>query len=243
MTHEWEGQLKQLAIMGFTDVELNKRALYKTGGQFQAAIEYITDPALLDHEPVAPPRPSQPSNTQSSYRSNIPPSRPDPQPKLPEYIFPRLDADKAEKVLTIASMGFNDEGKIRHALTLSNWDLENAVAKLMDENDTLSSMFSGQKTGNIQQIAPKAMDLPNYSARQNSFGNAQSWDPNSSGVVNSNWNANPFTNQPAGNFNSSRSTVNNTTLQNTNQNPFSDQMAAKYGDIQEFDPFADTNRI
>ncbi|KAJ3325474.1 hypothetical protein HDV06_004333 [Boothiomyces sp. JEL0866] len=243
MAQEWEGQLKQLAIMGFTDVELNKRALYKTGGQFQAAIEYITNPSLLDQAPEQPSAPIYQSNTQQSYRPNIP-ARPEVRADLPEYIFPKLDADKAEKVLAIASMGFDDEGKIRHALTLSNWDLENAVAKLMDENDSLSSMFSGQKTGNIQQITPKPIDLPAVNHRSNSFGAPQSWT-NSFNQPNQapNRNANPFTVQPTPAFNNSRTSVNNAQVQNKNQNPFSDQMAAKYGDIQEFDPFADTNRI
>jgi hypothetical protein len=219
---DFYGSLKYLASMGFTDIQLNKRALYHTNGNVQQAIEFITDPSLLDQ------------TQQSAVKQ---------QNQAPQYLFPKLSEDQAAKVLQIAQLGFTDEGKIRHALFLQGWDVEQAVDRLLDSDNSLQSDFSAQST--TSHFAPQpipAFPPPNPSIRHDPF------------ATHTTFPVPPIPSRPAAVDNDPYSAFRQPhqsqvfqphapfAQQKASANPFEDPHS-DYQAVQEFDPFADSNKI
>jgi hypothetical protein len=216
---DFYGSLKYLDSMGFTDVGLNQRALYKTNGNVHQAIELIMNPSLMEERSI-------PKQTT-------------------QYIFPKLSQDQAEKVLQVAQLGFEDEGKIRHALTLQNWNTEQAIDLLLDNDSRLKSDFSSSNS-----IAPTLPARPAYSQP---FGNTFTpFDPfntpqnqplksNVTPKV-SNTQEPLRTRDP---YNAFRQPHQPSVFSNQvmNQDPFSDENASNRQKIQEFDPFSDSNKL
>ena len=124
--------------MGFTDLEANRKALKATGGLLMPSVEYLTD---------GPPPQSKNSSSVTS-APYTPQNVPSPQKPTMIFTFPRLGSIEAEKVLQCAAMGFNDEGKIRHALSQANWKVKDAVGLLIQDRG-LESNFSSLEASNL----------------------------------------------------------------------------------------------
>ena len=105
--------LRLLVNMGFSDMERNRKACRQCNGLLHEAIEILGKAEVPERK--VPVRSEETSN----------------------YTFPKLSQIEAEKVLQCASMGFNDEGKIRHALELARWQVEDAIEKLVEDNGVL----------------------------------------------------------------------------------------------------------
>ncbi|RKO90986.1 hypothetical protein BDK51DRAFT_29826 [Blyttiomyces helicus] len=133
------GQLRLLTSMGFTNPDENRKALRITEGKLYAAVELIVSGKVDETpEPSASilPRSRSPLPTDSS------PPTPTPPPG-PRYKFPSLTPDKQHLMFQLHSMGFKDEGKRRHALHISKWEVEQAAVLLLEKSDELDSGFSG----------------------------------------------------------------------------------------------------
>jgi hypothetical protein len=220
---DFYGSLKYLASMGFTDIQLNKRALYHTNGNVQQAIEFITDPNLFEPKDAAP-------------KAN----------QGPQYLFPKLSEDQAAKVLQIAQLGFTDEGKIRHALFLQDWDVEQAVDRLLDADSALRSDFSAQTT---TQVGPPQTAHPTIPA----FPDADPFLHNDPFASLHHTTAPSLPSRPpaADPYSAFRQPHQSHVFQSHSSlptqaevatNPFEDPRS-DYQSVQEFDPFADSNKI
>ena len=132
---EFQGQQKLLLSMGFTDTRANHEALTACGGQFQQAVAYLTNPD--SKQEIA----QQALQSSSSYKLSER-YKPTVETKSFGYTFPPLDRDQTRKVAQVAQLGFDDQGKIRHALDLANWDVEIAITMVLDDDGRLLSDYS-----------------------------------------------------------------------------------------------------
>ena len=135
MDQQFQGQQKLLLSMGFTDFQANHEALLACGGQFQQAVAYLTNPE--ERQEIA----AQAQKSSTAYK--ITEKYKNPASDLDR--FPPLDRDQSQKVAQVCQLGFTDQGKIRHALELSGWNVESAVTMLLDEDAQLDSNFSAQE--------------------------------------------------------------------------------------------------
>ncbi|KAL2915785.1 Protein gts1 [Polyrhizophydium stewartii] len=156
---DFAGQLKVLASMGFTDMPLNRRALRQSMGRVNQAIDLIVAGEVVDDTPAAgagghgaEDRPLAEMYVRTSHPGGsvfrpVAPGAAHQQPpqdsSLPMFIFPVLDPLQQDKVLQLAGLGFNDEGRIRHALHKSKWNVEVAAGLLLEDYGSLDSGFSG----------------------------------------------------------------------------------------------------
>ena len=135
MDQQFQGQQKLLFSMGFTDFQANHEALLACGGQFQQAVAYLTNPQ--ERQEIA----AQAQKSSTAYK--ITEKYKNPASDLDR--FPPRDRDQSQKVAQVRQLGFKDQGKIRHALELSGWDVEGAVTMLLDDDAQLDSNFSAQE--------------------------------------------------------------------------------------------------
>ena len=129
---DFQGQQKLLLSMGFSDTRANQEALIACGGQFQQAVAYLTNPDSRIE--IA----QQAMNTSSINKFT---DRTIPKNKS-AFKFPTLNRDQQQKVAQIQQIGFEDEGKIRQALDLNNWDVELAISMVLDDDGRLESDYS-----------------------------------------------------------------------------------------------------
>jgi hypothetical protein len=253
---DYYGSLKLLANMGFNDVSLNREALRATNGSYAQAIEYLTNPS--ERAQIAAQNERRNSIQQEQFY-NPPPSFVVQQP-LTKYIFPQLNPQQAQVVLQIATLGFDDEGKIRHALTLTQWNVEQAIEKLLEQNESLKSDFSSfldsvgihnndllflsedpyaiNQSHSRSGSANRPMNYTGNGGRKTSHSNNQVTNPsdrrgsNSYASLNQNIrNSNSTQNNPFGNAGSIQN--NPLSTKQKVQNPFEEKIE---------DPFADFNK-
>ncbi|KAI8913344.1 hypothetical protein EDD86DRAFT_244988 [Gorgonomyces haynaldii] len=189
---DFYGQLKTLRSMGFTDLDMNRRVLRQVDGKLQLALEALTT-GQIEQKTVK----KQPSR------------------EIPLYAFPSLEPDQQAKVFTLAELGFQDEGKIRHALTKSKWNVEMA-ANLLAEDVGLESGFSGERFQR-QLSSQQASSFTPPTVFPQSLGQQAFQQP-------------PVRFQPP-------------TQKPVRENPFADPSAQQSQLVAEFDPFSDSNRI
>lgn len=141
-SEDYAHTLKLLVSMGFDDMERNRKAVREANGLLHKSIEILSG---------------------DSERQQIRPKK----ANLPVYTFPKLSQEQAQKVLQCAAMGFEDEGKIRHALTLSKWEVEAAIDRLVDGDGILDSGYSSLEKGtSITPLPQRSSSLlkPSYSS-------------------------------------------------------------------------------
>jgi hypothetical protein len=219
--------------MGFTDVELNRKMLYKTNGNVQQAIELITNPTLKLSKEGTPKQHRQVS----------------------KFLFPKLPVDQAEKVLQIAQLGFTDEGKIRHALYLKNWNTEQAIEVVLEDGDSLQSNFSamvqnnhslGMETSRVESTVPTRplATIPvSISSVSDPFAGTFEKNSRSTKPKSSKREIIPHSSDIYG-VRQSNVFAAKQKEQEIELNPFDDDNATSNRQkIQEFDPFADSNKL
>ena len=136
--------LKLLLNMGFTDLELCRKACHAAGGVFPVSVEYLTTGIPEKKVESNSSRRSSTTTRPSSSSMNASAAS---KPQLSRFTFPKLSNDLAQKVLQCAGMGFSDEGKIRHALSNSNWEVAQAIESLLNDVGLDSSFSSFESTG------------------------------------------------------------------------------------------------
>ncbi|KAJ3041780.1 hypothetical protein HDV00_008670 [Rhizophlyctis rosea] len=128
------GQLRLMNGMGFTDNDVNRRALKQTAGKLYAAVDLIVEGKVKETD-------DDDDIPLGTRLLNSPPRARTPPPAV-RYRFPPLSVDAQKKIVQLHQMGFKDEGKSRHALSKTNWDPEGAAVLLLDKADELDSGFS-----------------------------------------------------------------------------------------------------
>ncbi|TPX59117.1 hypothetical protein SpCBS45565_g07819 [Spizellomyces sp. 'palustris'] len=155
------GQIRVLQTMGFPDPDINRRALAKAEGKIYTAIDFIVSGDVNAPETSTAhssnafdlssfdPLSSTPSNTKSAT-----PRSSNPTPK-----YTPLPPAKQHAIFQLHQMGFKQEGKARHALHKTNWNVEEAVMLLLERDGELDESFdrvggSGSAPQHRQHTSP-----------------------------------------------------------------------------------------
>ncbi|KAI8914976.1 hypothetical protein DFJ77DRAFT_42042 [Powellomyces hirtus] len=156
------GQIKILQSMGFPDVEVNRAALHQTEGKINAAVDLI-----VSGEPITPVSQAPPailtsfdpllqgSSTHSPARSPLTPKT----PSTPTRKYRPLPPDQQHAIFQLHQMGFRQEGKSRDALNGTKWNVDAAVAVLLDRGDELNEdydLISAPPTSELQGLGSVA---------------------------------------------------------------------------------------
>ncbi|KAJ3057346.1 hypothetical protein HK097_008440 [Rhizophlyctis rosea] len=142
----FSGQMRLMVGMGFTDPEVNRRALKQAGGKLSTAVDLIVEGKVnADDEDDDIPLAAALNLSPTVKRTRT------PEPAI-KYRFPPLSVEAQKKIVQLHQMGFKDEGKARHALSKSKWDLEDATILLLEKGDELESGFSATEV--IRQSRP-----------------------------------------------------------------------------------------
>lgn len=138
--------------MGFTDLEQCRQAAKAADGVLPLAVEYLTNGIPAPKSNSSSGRSNNTNTNQYSAGANT-----SAKATTTRWTFPKLTQSQAERVLQCAAMGFNDEGKIRHALSKTNWSTEEALELLLNDDGGLSSSFSSFEASSKSNLSYNAL--------------------------------------------------------------------------------------
>ncbi|EGF83902.1 expressed protein [Batrachochytrium dendrobatidis JAM81] len=169
--------------MGFSDSKVNQQALHMAHGRINDAIELITngevyaDTTSADNRPLADTYRNLPGQIRQHHLPNSAVHNNESVSSGPSFIFPVLELDQQQAVLQLAGLGFTDEGKIRHALDKSKWNVEAAANVLIENADTLQSGFSGTPIDQAYGQPTRLSSQPPYLPPRNPSNSGMSFTP------------------------------------------------------------------